>query len=104
MINMGMINMDCAPLNGQIIKKVQQKDIRGAKMKIKRRFAREFKLSILQELDNKSMAQLCREHSLGASLVSKWKKEYSSNPIEAFRGNGNSWKEEAKIAQCERVH
>ena len=49
------------------------------------------------------MAQICREHSLGGSLVSKWKKEYGSNPKEAFKGNGNLWKEDAKIAQYERL-
>ena len=69
----------------------------------KRKFTREFKLSILQELESKRMAQICREHSLGESLVSKWKKEYSSNPKEAFKGNGNLWKEDAKIAQYERL-
>ncbi len=69
----------------------------------KRKFTREFKLSVLQELESRSMAQLCREHSLGESLVSKWKKEYNSNPKEAFKGNGNLWKEDAKIAQCERL-
>lgn len=49
------------------------------------------------------MAQICREHSLRESLVSKWKKDYSSNPKEAFKGNGNLWKEDAKIVQYERL-
>lgn len=72
-------------------------------MVTKRKFTREFKLSILQELESKRMAQICREHSLRESLVSKWKKDYSSNPKEAFKGNGNLWKEDAKIAQYERL-
>lgn len=72
-------------------------------MVTKRKFTREFKLSILQELESKRMSQICREHSLRESLVSKWKKEYSSNPKEAFKGNGNLWKEDAKIAQYERL-
>ena len=72
-------------------------------MVLKRKFTREFKLSVLQELESKRMSQVCREHSLRESLVSKWKKEYSSNPKEAFKGNGNLWKEDAKIAQYERL-
>ena len=72
-------------------------------MVLKRKFTREFKLSVLQELEYKRMSQICREYSLGGSLVSKWKKEYSSNPKEAFKGNGNLWKEDAKIAQYERL-
>lgn len=72
-------------------------------MVTKRKFTREFKLSILQELESKRMSQICREHSLRESLVSKWKKDYSSNPKEAFKGNGNLWKEDAKIAQYERL-
>ena len=69
--------MDCTPKT------------RGTKMVSKRKITREFKLSILQELESKRMAQICREHSLGGSLVSKWKKGYNSNPKEAFKGNGN---------------
>lgn len=72
-------------------------------MVTRRKFTREFKLSILQELESKRMAQICREHSLRESLVSKWKKDYSSNPKEAFKGNGNLWKEDAKIVQYERL-
>ena len=69
----------------------------------KRKFTREFKLSVLQELEYKNLAQVCREHSLHQSLVSKWRQEYSSNPREAFKGNGNLWKEDAKIVQYERL-
>lgn len=69
----------------------------------RRKFTREFKLSVLQELEYRNLAQVCREHSLHQSLVSKWKQEYSLNPRDAFKGNGNLWKENAKIAQCERL-
>lgn len=69
----------------------------------RRKFTREFKLSVLQDLESKNLAQVCREHSLHPSLVSKWKKDYSSNPKDAFKGNGNIWKEDARIAQYERL-
>ena len=69
----------------------------------RRQFSREFKISILQELENKSLAEVCRTHNLAGSTVSGWRKEYESNPKDAFRGNGKVWKENAKIAQYERL-
>ena len=72
-------------------------------MKTKRKFTREFKLSIVNELENKSFVQVCREHDLHPSLLSKWRRDYKENPREAFSGNGKIWKEDAKIAQYERI-
>ena len=72
-------------------------------MGIKRRFSREFKLSILDELETKKMVEVCREHDLSPSTVSCWKKDYEANPKEAFKGHGRIWKEDAKIAQYERL-
>jgi len=76
---------------------------RGAIMKRYRKFTREFKISVLNELDGNSLVQVCRENELHPNLVSRWKKEYESNPDEAFKGNGNAWKDEAKIARYERL-
>jgi transposase len=44
----------------------------------KRTFSREFKRQVAREAlaGEKSMAQLCREHGLCQTLVSKWRKEY----------------------------
>ena len=72
-------------------------------MRSRRRFAKEFKLSILQELDSKPASQVCNEHDLTANLLSRWKKEYQQDPQQAFSGKGNMWKEDAKIAQYERL-
>jgi len=69
----------------------------------KRKFTREFKLSILRELESKSSAELCREHNIGQSLLSKWKRDYEKNPQEAFSGQGNMWKDNAKIVHYERL-
>lgn len=66
-------------------------------------YSREFKISVLQELDTKSMTEVCRNHNLACSTVSGWKKVYTENPKEAFKGHGNRYKEEAKIAELERV-
>lgn len=72
-------------------------------MGIKRRFTKEFKLSILRELESKKLAEVCRIHDLHPSTVSGWRKDYEANPKEAFKGHGNIWKEDAKIAQYERI-
>jgi len=71
---------------------------------MKRRiFSREFKLSILQELESKSASQICKEHEIHPVLLSLWKRDYSRDPANAFSGRGNAWKEEAKIAKYERL-
>ncbi len=47
----------------------------------KRRFTREFKISVIRELENgKSSAQAYWEHSIHPSMLSKWKQEYKGNP------------------------
>ena len=71
---------------------------------MKRRiFSREFKLSILQELESKSASQICREHEIHPVLLSSWKRDYEKDPTKAFSGRGNAWKQEAKIAKYERL-
>lgn len=72
-------------------------------MGIKRHFSREFKLSVLQELETKKLAEVCRAHNIAPSTVSGWRKDYEANPREAFKGHGNIWKEDARIAHYERV-
>lgn len=72
-------------------------------MGIKRHFSREFKLSVLKELETKRLAEVCRAHNLAPSTVSGWRKDYEANPKGAFNGHGNIWKEDARIAQYERI-
>lgn len=70
----------------------------------RRRFSREFKLMVLEELDGgKSMAEVCREHDLTRFLVSRWRREYDDSPADAFAGNGKACKDEARIAELERL-
>jgi transposase len=58
----------------------------------KRIFTREFKIQVCEEVESKlkSQAQVCREHSLGDSLVSYWVAEYRKDPNNCFMGKGNS--------------
>ena len=69
----------------------------------RRKFTKEFKLEILRKLESQTQAQVCREHNLLENVVSKWRREYESNPHQAFSGNGNLWKESAEIEKYKRL-
>lgn len=69
----------------------------------KRKYTRDFKLEILRELECKRLVEVCKEHDINPNVVSRWKTEYKINPHRAFSGNGNLWKEDAKIIQYERI-
>lgn len=69
----------------------------------RRRFTKEFKQSVVQESYSRPVAEICREHDIHLNMLHRWKKEYESSPYEAFEGNGKLWKQEAKIAQYERL-
>lgn len=72
-------------------------------MRTRRTFTKEFKLSILRELETKSAAQISKENNIHPMLISKWKSDYEKDPYGAFSGRGNLWKEEALIAKYERL-
>lgn len=73
-------------------------------MKNRRKFAREFKIAVLRELENgKGAAQICRENSISSAMLYNWRREYNENPETAFSGNGKICKSEAKIAESERL-
>lgn len=68
--------------------------------KTRRRYNREFKISVIAELkDGKPLAQIAREHNIHQSLPYRWKEEYAENPEKAFRGNGNQYKENARNSE-----
>ena len=70
---------------------------------MRRQFTPEFKRSILQELEIRSLTEVCREHSLHPATVCGWRTDYERSPKDAFKGHGRLWKPEAKIAQLERT-
>ena len=74
-------------------------------MSLKRRqFSREFKLEIIAEVESgKSIAQVAREHQIHPITIGNWRKEFSAYGREAFAGNGNTYKLEARIAELERM-
>jgi putative transposase len=67
---------------------------------------REFKLMVVRQLASgeKRPAQICREHNLADSVVSRWRKEYEQRGEEAFLSAPSSEPPtaEAKIAELER--
>ena len=73
------------------------------KMGSRRRFTKEFKQLVVQQSNSHPAAEICRENDIQPNLLHRWKREYESNPQEAFNGNGNLWTEKAKIAQYERL-
>lgn len=69
----------------------------------RRSFTREFKLDILQQLEHKPLAEVCREYELHPALVIRWKREQSDYPKDAFKGHGKLYKLEAQIAERDRL-
>lgn len=71
-----------------------------------RPFSREFKLTVVRQLASgeKRPAQVCREHNLSQSMVSRWRQEYEARGEEAFSAKQLSESEAmaAKIAELER--
>ncbi len=72
--------------------------------KVRRRYDREFKISIVTELESgKPLAQISREYGVLPGLASRWRNEYAENPETAFSGTGNKYKDKARIAELERL-
>jgi transposase len=70
----------------------------------RRRFSREFKLQVLREIEaGKSIAQAAREHELHPNLITRWRSLQAQYAQQAFAGNGNTYKQEARIAELERM-
>jgi transposase len=70
----------------------------------RRMFSKEFKLQVVQELQGgKTVAQLVREHGIDQTLVYHWHSEYRKRGDTVFEGRGHSYKEEARIAELERM-
>ncbi len=72
--------------------------------KTRRKYTREFKISIIRELESgKNLAELSRENNLHPTLISRWRLEYQKDPDFAFSGNGNTYKEAARNQELERL-
>ena len=72
-------------------------------MRIRRSFTRDFKLSVLNELNVKKAVEICKEHNIHPVLLSKWRKDFNQNPVKAFSGHGNLWKAEAEVERYKKL-
>lgn len=70
----------------------------------RRTFTRELKLAILAEIEGGApVAQVAREHGVHPGLIMRWKKDYRENPDKAFKGRGNPYRDQARLAELERL-
>ena len=70
----------------------------------RRRFTREFKLQVVRELEaGKTPAQAAREYQVHPTVLVRWRKEHLQYAERAFTGNGRLYKDEARIAELERM-
>lgn len=74
-------------------------------MKRKRRtFSKEFKLTILREIEiGTKQAEVCRKYNIHPVMVNQWRRTYEKYPDTAFSGRGNLYKDDARIAELERL-
>ena len=74
-------------------------------MKRKRRtFSREFKITVIREVENGTkQAEVCRKYDIHPVMVNRWRNEYHKYPDAAFSGKGYLYKEDARIAELERM-
>jgi len=67
-------------------------------------YTREFKMAMIALVESGTpIAQVARENGLHPALVARWKREYRDNPEKAFQGNGSPYKDQARIAELERM-
>ena len=74
----------------------------------RRTFNREFKLDICRQITGgeKRLAQICREHGIGASVVERWCDQYKQKGDNSFPGSMDSHEQgqaaaESRIAALE---
>lgn len=73
--------------------------------KTRRRYSREFKTSLIRDLEaGTSVAEVTRRAEIHPSLLARWKKEYSEDPERAFRGHGNKgYKEQMDVVKLQQL-
>ena len=74
-------------------------------MTLKRRqFTKEFKLQVIREVEaGKTVSHAAREHQLHPNTIIKWRTLHEQYAERAFSGNGQTYKDEARIAELERM-
>jgi transposase-like protein len=73
--------------------------------KKRRRFTPEFKFRVVMEVLSgaKRPADICREHQLADSVLSRWRQRFLERGAEIFTTDTAARTEDARIAELERV-
>ncbi len=67
-------------------------------------YSREFKIAIMSQVESGiPIAEVARQNGLHPALIARWRKVYKENPEKAFSGSGNPYKDQARIAELERM-
>lgn len=70
----------------------------------RKKYSREFKVNLIREIEaGKSVAQVSRQHDIHPAMIHQWKRAFQKYGEQAFKGNGNSYTEEARIGELERM-
>ena len=74
-------------------------------MSKRRKFSAQFKSQVVLEVlsGEKSMAELCREHSLTSQMLSQWKQQFLAGGTQAFESDMSRSEEGERIAELERM-
>jgi transposase len=74
-------------------------------MSERRTFTAAFKAQVVLEVlgGHKSSAEVCRQHGIGAPLLSTWKTTFLEHAAEVFQGDERSSQEQVRIAELERL-
>lgn len=69
----------------------------------RRQFTKEFKLEVVQQVESGlPLADASRRYEIHSNLIGKWRELYQKYGENAFAGNGQVYREEAKVAALER--
>jgi transposase-like protein len=74
-------------------------------MSKRRSFTPEFKARVVLEVltGAKSAAQVCREHQLKDTVLSRWKREFVERSPKVFEGGKEREREDERVAELERM-
>lgn len=73
--------------------------------KTRRKFNAEFKVKLVLAVlkGTSSAAELCRTYKLKPDLLTRWKQEFLENAERVFEQDGEREREQARIAELERL-
>lgn len=70
----------------------------------RRQFTQEFKRQVIREVEaGKPLGQVAREHEVHPSQLRHWGQLQQQYASRAFAGNGRAYREEARVAELERM-